>query len=178
VVLTSQMKSSVVFCFWWRGHYDIVYWTRRYSGHIESLIIEAVPVEWNWEIIIVLLFILHFPYLKAAKIKTKPTQHSVKECWNWCAADFLFAAQNIAVTGLRRSRSFCNVTNAVVEALMRNNLWCSAAMLRKVRQTVWATENNFKRRAYLILERILGKLRSTQKYTIVWWENMWSYRRL
>ncbi|MCE2934670.1 MAG: CTP synthase [Cyclobacteriaceae bacterium] len=153
--ITDEIKRNI-FLLGETGQYDFVITEIGGSvGDIESLpFIEAVrQVRWdlgaNHALVIHLTLI---PYLKAAKeLKTKPTQHSVKELLSLgIQPDILVCrTEHPLPNELRKKLAlFCNVQlNAVIEAMDAETIYDVPLLMRKEK----------------LDERVLAKLKVTSK---------------
>jgi CTP synthase len=153
--ITDEIKRNI-FLLGETGQYDFVITEIGGSvGDIESLpFIEAVrQVRWdlgaNHALVIHLTLI---PYLKAAKeLKTKPTQHSVKELLSLgIQPDILVCrTEHPLPPELRKKLAlFCNVQlNAVIEAMDAETIYDVPLLMRKEK----------------LDERVLAKLKVTSK---------------
>lgn len=156
------------------GNYDVVITELGGTvGDIESLpYIEAVR-QLRWELGNVNCLVIHLtllPYLSAAKeLKTKPTQHSVKELLSYgIQPDVIICRteKHISTEIRRKIAQFCNVeSNAVIEAidadtiydvplnLMKENL--DAITLDKLRLSLYSKIDMSQWKAFL------GKLKNS-----------------
>jgi len=153
--ITDEIKRNI-FLLGESGEYDfIITEIGGCVGDIESLpFIEAVrQVKWdlgpNNSIVIHLTLI---PYLKAAKeLKTKPTQHSVKELLEaGIQPDILVCRTEMPLPNEIRKKLalFCNVhINSVVEAMDAETIYDVPILMRKEK----------------LDERVLSKLKITSK---------------
>ncbi|MCU0358466.1 MAG: CTP synthase [Cyclobacteriaceae bacterium] len=153
--ITDEIKRNI-YLLGESGDYDFIITEIGGSvGDIESLpFIEAVrQVKWdlgsNNALVIHLTLI---PYLKAAKeLKTKPTQHSVKELLSYgIQPDILVCRTEMPLPMEIRKKLalFCNVNlNSVIEAIDADTIYDVPLLMRKEK----------------LDERVLAKMKTTSK---------------
>ena len=153
--ITDEIKRNF-FLLGETGEYDFIITEIGGSvGDIESLpFVEAVrQVRWdlgaNNSMVIHLTLI---PYLKAAKeLKTKPTQHSVKELLSYgIQPDILVCRTELPLSAEIRKKLalFCNVNvNSVIEAMDADTIYDVPLLMKKEK----------------LDERVLAKLKMTSK---------------
>jgi len=154
--ITDEIKRNI-FLLGESGSYDFIITEIGGSvGDIESLpFVEAVrQVRWdlgaNNSMVIHLTLI---PYLKAAKeLKTKPTQHSVKELLSYgIQPDILVCRTELPLSqDIRKKLAlFCNVNvNSVIEAIDADTIYDVPLLMKKEK----------------LDERVLTKLKMTSKH--------------
>jgi CTP synthase len=154
--ITDEIKRNI-FLLGESGKYDFIITEIGGSvGDIESLpFVEAVrQVRWdlgaNNSMVIHLTLI---PYLKAAKeLKTKPTQHSVKELLSYgIQPDILVCRTELPLSQEIRKKLalFCNVNvNSVIEAIDADTIYDVPLLMKKEK----------------LDERVLTKLKMTSKH--------------
>ncbi|HTH57389.1 MAG TPA: CTP synthase [Cyclobacteriaceae bacterium] len=154
--ITDEIKRNI-FLLGETGKYDFIITEIGGSvGDIESLpFVEAVrQVRWdlgaNNSMVIHLTLI---PYLKAAKeLKTKPTQHSVKELLSYgIQPDILVCRTELPLSMEIRKKLalFCNVNiNSVIEAIDADTIYDVPLLMKKEK----------------LDERVLSKLKMTSKH--------------
>ncbi len=153
--ITDEIKRNI-FLLGESGKYDVIITEIGGSvGDIESLpFIEAVrQVKWdigsNNALVIHLTLI---PYLKAAgELKTKPTQHSVKELLSYGVQPDILVCRTERPLPLeirKKLALFCNVhLNSVIEAIDADTIYDVPILMRKEK----------------LDERVLAKLKMTSK---------------
>src|SRR5205085_5321866 len=124
-------------------------------GDIESLpFLEAVR-QVRWELGAHNAIVIHLtliPYLAAAKeLKTKPTQHSVKELWSYGLQPDILVCRTehpLPLDIRKKLALFCNVNlNSVIEAIDAETIYDVPLLMRKEK----------------LDERVLAKLKMTTK---------------
>jgi CTP synthase len=153
--ITDEIKRNI-FLLGESGEYDfIITEIGGCVGDIESLpFIEAVR-QVRWELGSASSLVIHLtliPYLKAAKeLKTKPTQHSVKELLEaGIQPDILVCRTEMPLPMEIRKKValFCNVhLNSVIEAMDADTIYDVPILMRKEK----------------LDERVLAKLKETSK---------------
>jgi CTP synthase len=154
--ITDEIKRNI-FSLGETGQYDFVITEIGGSvGDIESLpFVEAVrQVRWdlgaNNSMVIHLTLI---PYLKAAKeLKTKPTQHSVKELLSYGIQPDILVCRTehtLSMEIRKKLALFCNVNiNSVIEAIDADTIYDVPLLMKKEK----------------LDERVLTKLKMTSKH--------------
>ena len=154
--ITDEIKRNI-FQLGETGQYDFIITEIGGSvGDIESLpFVEAVrQVRWdlgaNSALVIHLTLI---PYLKAAKeLKTKPTQHSVKELLSYGVQPDILVCRTehpLSMEIRKKLALFCNVNlNSVIEAMDADTIYDVPLLMKKEK----------------LDERVLAKLKVTTKH--------------
>jgi CTP synthase len=154
--ITDEIKRNI-FLLGESGQYDFIITEIGGSvGDIESLpFVEAVrQVRWdlgaNNALVIHLTLI---PYLKAAKeLKTKPTQHSVKELLSYGIQPDILVCRTehpLSMEIRKKIALFCNVNlNSVIEAMDADTIYDVPLLMKKEK----------------LDERVLAKLKMTTKH--------------
>lgn len=153
--ITDEIKRNI-FLLGESGQYDFIITEIGGSvGDIESLpFVEAVR-QVRWELGANNSMVIHLtliPYLKAAKeLKTKPTQHSVKELLSYgIQPDILVCRTELPLSmDIRKKLAlFCNVNiNSVIEAIDADTIYDVPLLMKKEK----------------LDERVLSKLKVTSK---------------
>ena len=153
--ITDEIKRNI-FLLGETGQYDFIITEIGGSvGDIESLpFVEAVR-QVRWELGANNSMVIHLtliPYLKAAKeLKTKPTQHSVKELLSYgIQPDILVCRTELPLSMEIRKKLalFCNVNiNSVIEAIDADTIYDVPLLMKKEK----------------LDERVLSKLKVTSK---------------
>lgn len=153
--ITDEIKRNI-FLLGETGQYDFIITEIGGSvGDIESLpFVEAVR-QVRWELGAHNSMVIHLtliPYLKAAKeLKTKPTQHSVKELLSYgIQPDILVCRTELPLSMEIRKKLalFCNVNiNSVIEAIDADTIYDVPLLMKKEK----------------LDERVLSKLKMTSK---------------
>ena len=154
--ITDEIKRNM-FLLGETGKYDFIITEIGGSvGDIESLpFVEAVR-QVRWDLGASNALVIHLtliPYLKAAKeLKTKPTQHSVKELLSYgIQPDILVCRTELPLSMEIRKKLalFCNVhLNSVIEAIDADTIYDVPLLMKKEK----------------LDERVLSKLKVTAKH--------------
>src|SRR5882757_7399734 len=154
--ITDEIKRNI-YLLGETGQYDFIITEIGGSvGDIESLpFVEAVR-QVRWDLGAHSSMVIHLtliPYLKAAKeLKTKPTQHSVKELLSYgIQPDILVCRTELPLSMEIRKKLalFCNVNvNSVIEAIDADTIYDVPLLMKKEK----------------LDERVLTKLKMTSKH--------------
>ncbi len=154
--ITDEIKRNI-FLLGESGQYDFIITEIGGSvGDIESLpFVEAVR-QVRWDLGANNAMVIHLtliPYLKAAKeLKTKPTQHSVKELLSYGIQPDILVCRTehpLSMEIRKKLALFCNVNlNSVIEAIDADTIYDVPLLMKKEK----------------LDERVLTKLKMTSKH--------------